>query len=214
MWWSSRSTGDPTGGMTWTRIRSASPAAWSPGAWTWSTVIPRTTLARPRCSGASSSCTAAATASTTTKASPEMSNTGPTSACCISRRCSRTRHAGSPADGTHAGQETAAAPGPGRRRALAGDGAGGGQPPFRLPHRSAARRPAGPASRRIMSRDASPGTWPRRPGRLASNRDAYTLITGQRVGAESIAEPVDAVGRSVIPYGVSGGSLLAHGAPG
>ena len=89
--WSSPSTGDPTGDMTWTPTRSASPTAWSTAASTSSTATPRITLARSRCSGASSSCTAAATASTITRASPAMRGTGTTCACCTSRRCSRVR---------------------------------------------------------------------------------------------------------------------------
>src|SRR5258708_1211600 len=64
--------------------------------------------------------------------------------------------AGGRGGGARAGQEAAAAPGRGGGRPVAGDGAGAGQPPFRLPGRSAPGRPAGPASRGIMSRDASP----------------------------------------------------------
>jgi len=48
-------------------------------------------LIRSRCSGASWSCTAVGTASTTTRALPAMSGTGVTCGCCTSRRCSRAR---------------------------------------------------------------------------------------------------------------------------
>ncbi len=67
------------------------------------------------------------------------------------------RHAGGAADGGRAGQENAAAPRPGGGRAVAGGGAGAGQPPLRVPGRSASGWPAGPASRSVMSRAASAG---------------------------------------------------------
>ncbi len=85
-----------------------------------------------------------------------MSGTGATCACCTSRRCNGNGHAGGPADGAHAGQETAAAPRPAGGHAVAGDGDGAGQQPFRFPGRPPAGRSAGAAVRAVMSRAASP----------------------------------------------------------